>query len=350
MRDVLRVLFHTKGGRTIGFGHLRRCLSLAQMLRHLGVTSLFMVGEERAALDAVAFAGFEAIPVPVESGGAGVAAVSRIRQSQAIVVDSYSVGRDDLLALRADEGVIVVIDDLADRDLPVDLVVNGAVNAERFPYRRLGSTTYLLGAAYALLRPEFAEEPRRNIVDRPRRVLITVGGSDARNLTLQLMRWTEAALPAVELIVIIGPFFDNVEPLKTYAKDRPSRVRLHVEPSDIRSLMIEADLAICGGGQTLYELAATGTPAIAMQTAANQMRNIEGLASAGTMWFAGTAGEPDIGSRITRMLGELASSPKVRAAMCCRGRTVVDGRGAYRVAEAIARRVRVGYRVSDGEA
>jgi len=44
-------------------------------------------------------------------------------------------------------------------------------------------------------------------------------------------------------------------------------------PQDVAPLMLAADMAVCGGGQTTSELAATGTPAIAIRLAENQTLN-----------------------------------------------------------------------------
>src|SRR5262245_55433784 len=68
----------------------------------------------------------------------------RQRDAEVVVVDSYAAGPELLRALRSAAGQVVAIDDEADRELPVDVVVNGGVSAERLPYRRTADTMYLL--------------------------------------------------------------------------------------------------------------------------------------------------------------------------------------------------------------
>jgi spore coat polysaccharide biosynthesis predicted glycosyltransferase SpsG len=99
--------------------------------------------------------------------------------------------------------------------------------------------------------------------------------------------------------------------------------------------MLAADLALCGGGQTTYELAATGTPAIAVRTAENQTVNLNGLSAAGSLIWAGNANDADLESKVTCELATLAGDAVRRAAMSRQGRMLVDGQGAARVTKSI---------------
>jgi spore coat polysaccharide biosynthesis predicted glycosyltransferase SpsG len=192
-----------------------------------------------------------------------------------------------------------------------------------------------LGPQYILLRPEFAKVPTRAIADRVGRVLITVGGSDPNNLTVRLMQWTAKTLGSVRQDVVVGPLFENLEALKAEAGTLGGSIVLHENRQDMKSLMLAADLALCGGGQTTYELAAAGTPAIAIQTADNQTVNLKGLSAAGSLAWAGDVNDADLESKITRELKTLAGDAARRAAMSRLGRTLVDGQGSTRVARAL---------------
>jgi spore coat polysaccharide biosynthesis predicted glycosyltransferase SpsG len=54
---------------------------------------------------------------------------------------------------------LVAINDTAASLMPVDVVVNGSVGAERLVYRVAPGTLLLLGAQYALIEPTFAGLP-----------------------------------------------------------------------------------------------------------------------------------------------------------------------------------------------
>lgn len=253
----------------------------------------------------------------------------------ALVVDSYDVSEEALAATHV--SFVAVIDDLGDRSLPVDLVINGSIHAMALHYRVQSRTRLLLGPRYMLLRDEFAREPQRIVRERVERMLITVGGSDPSSLTPRMMEWVRHALGRVEIDVVVGPLFPFAcaERVETMARE-DSSVTIHRDPWDISRLMLAADIALCGGGQTAYELAATGTPAAAIRLAANQTGNLTGLSAEGAIAWIGDLGHGDLRAKVVTELVGLSSSPARREAMSRSGRRLVDGRGAQRVAGAIA--------------
>jgi UDP-2,4-diacetamido-2,4,6-trideoxy-beta-L-altropyranose hydrolase len=336
MTAAPRVAIRADAGPDIGLGHARRCLTLAGALREHGVESLFVLAGDRAAREWLEASDFEVVPVEPARGLAGAFEHPRVRQARVVVVDSPSLGVDGLTSL-TDAGLrVVVIDDLAGHALPVDLVVNAAAGAERLPYRGAPRTRFLLGPSYALLRPQFGQAGARSVPDRARRILVTVGGGDPGDLTSRLVEWAARALGEVEQDVVVGPFSGRSAALRSAVEAAGGRVALHEDPKDIAGLMLAADLALCGGGQTTYELAATGTPALAIRLAENQTLNLTSLAEAGTLDWVGDVGDADLEATIGRALAGLADDPTRRARMSRQGRALVDGRGAGRVARAVA--------------
>jgi UDP-2,4-diacetamido-2,4,6-trideoxy-beta-L-altropyranose hydrolase len=276
--------------------------------------------------------------VPVEPARdlAGTLEHCRAHRTRVIIVDAPSFGTADLTALTDAALRVVVIDDLADRELPVDLVVNASAGAERLPYRGALRTQFLLGPRYVLLRPQFSQAGSRSVADQTGRILVTVGGGDPGDLTSRLVQWATRALGAVEQDVVVGPFTSRSAPLRAAVEAAGGRVALHEDPKDIAALMLAADMALCGGGQTAYELAATGTPALAIRLADNQTLNLTALAEAGTLAWVGDVNDAGLEAKVGPALAGLADDPMRRARMSRQGRALVDGRGAGRVARAVA--------------
>jgi len=337
MTHAVRVAFRTGGGRRIGLGHVRRCLSLALALRGLGVQSLFLLDGDSDVCEVVAAAGCEPRRIRPEYDAEDTIRECRDYGADVMVADSYAFSTPYVLGLGEAVRVVAVFDDLADRDLPVNLVINGSAGAEQLRYCGVAQTAYLLGPQYIVLRPEFAVMPARTIADRVERVVITVGGSDPNNLTVQLMQWATRALGPVMQDVVVGPLFENREAIQAEADIAVGAVVLHEDPQNMRRLMLDTDLALCGGGQTTYELAATGTPTIAIRIAENQTVNLKGLSASGSLIWAGNANDADLEAKVARELKALAGDAARRAAMSQQGRMLVDGQGAVRVAGAIVK-------------
>ena len=313
-----------------GFGHVRRCLSLAQALRVIGVESAFRLhGSEQLAMT-LEREGFETTLVSHARDGEQTCDQAASRGVSWIVADSYDFDTAYLAALSLRGSRVLTIDDLANQPLPVDAVVNGALGAEQVTYQVAPHTRLLLGSEYALLRKEFSAEPRRPIDRGLRNVLVTVGGSDPHHLSERLVRAASRA-GAGSIDAVIGPLFEISPNQLAGAADR-SRVDVHRTPQDMRSLMLRADVTLCAGGQTLYELAATATPALAVRTAANQTPNLSAFSAAGITRWVGDVEDPVLDERIVDALSLLFEDTEARAEMGRRGRAAVDGRGAERVA------------------
>jgi len=329
------VVFRTGGGKQVGFGHIRRCLSLAHALRSFKVDSMFILDGDTKAIDIVKSEGY---PATLIDGDDFAETSSEVRKSgaRAVVVDSYSHPASYVTSLKLNGNRLVVLDDLANEFLPVDLVVNGTAGAEDLPYAADPSIAYLLGCPYILLRPEFENVVQRSY-DAVRRVLVTLGGSDAFDLTPRVVEWVRSVFPDVDIDVVVGPLSLNRTEIQA-AASRLEKVHLHHEP-DMGRLMRACDVAVSGGGQTTYELAATGTPTVAIRVAPNQTLNLKGLSSARTLLWAGDAGDANLREQVTQALKMLAASQSLRREMGTNGRRLVDGRGAVRVAEKIVEMV-----------
>ena len=316
------VLFLTVAGAGAGLGHVKRCAALGSALAGLGARVRFAVAGDAEPL------GTMGVPLPGLEGlqwrGAMQLALGDVERfrSDLVVVDAYGATDDLLRALRTRAALVVAIDDLSDRELPVDVVVNGAYHAERRPYADVPGRLLLLGPRFVLLDPAFAELPRRAIRPAVSRVLVTLGGEDAGTALDAAVAAVERALPMAAIDVVAGPFAHA-------GFARGSRVETHRGLPSLRGLLLEADVAVTGAGMTLYECLAAGTPAVAVLVAENQRPNCDALAGEGLV----LPGQPDLSAAVER----LAFDAPLRASMTERGRAMVDGRGAARVATELLR-------------
>jgi spore coat polysaccharide biosynthesis predicted glycosyltransferase SpsG len=327
--DLTAIAIRTDGDAAIGLGHVRRCLALAAELASAARVRVLLCGSDAIA-ELVEREGFACDVVP--SGLEATLHRLERTETQALIVDSYAITCDELRAARARVPVLVAIDDQGRRPLPVDLAIDPtpAAGAERLR----DGTHWLLGPRFALLRSDFAERVERHGGEDVRRVLLILGGATPADLMATLVHAARAAVPDAVLDVIVGPAGDGPQVVAA-ALQGVAGVALHHAPGDLRALMLGADLAVTGGGGTVFELAATGTPAVGVELAANQRANLGGMAAAGTLVVAGCAEDGTLAARVGAELRTLAADPERRGAMSRRGRELVDGRGAARAAACV---------------
>jgi UDP-2,4-diacetamido-2,4,6-trideoxy-beta-L-altropyranose hydrolase len=315
-----RVAFVTDAGGDAGLGHFKRCAALAHALGARGcAVEMLVAGPRNTGLATVA-PGLAL--TPLEWWGAPRRVLECAAGVDAFVVDSYHVDEALLATLRG-VGLAIAIDDLADRPLPVDVVVNGAWYAERLAYRLAPVTRRLLGPRYALLDRAFAEAPARTrTAGRVERVLVTLGGSTPAADTAAAVAAVRSALPAARVDILGG--------LVRSAAAPSANVTMHGAVPSLRPLLLAADLAVTAGGMTLYECLATGTPVVAVCLADNQRANLEHLSAAGLVAAA------DFGT-LTAAVARIAGDHALRQRLSAAGRDAVDGNGAARVADEIVR-------------
>lgn len=337
----IRVLFRPDTGPSAGLGHLRRCLSLAAALEASGARcSWFLANRDTTTHELISSHSSDVEYAHLSDQDRGlneIISLIRRRQFSAAIVDSYQVTADYLRRLRDEDLFVACIDDLAQYPFPCQLVVNSRIQAAQLPYRSSsGDTRFLLGSDYALLSPEFWNRPDRKPSNAVQTVLLTLGGSDPHNLTPQLIRGLDELPVAFDLTCIVGPFFKNRAELENAAKSSRRKVVFAELTNSLREVMREADLAVSAGGQTLFELAAVGTPTIAIQVADNQAGNLQDFTEKGIIYFAGQFSDPDLIKEVREAVSLLANSSQTRLKMSATGMRLVDGLGASRVARAVA--------------
>jgi UDP-2,4-diacetamido-2,4,6-trideoxy-beta-L-altropyranose hydrolase len=329
------IVFRTEGGPKIGLGHIRRSMTLAKELEQHGATVLFVLPEDAVSLDILGGEGFSAITVAAEKDLELSETLKCMESASAhcAVIDAYNVLDFSVMAGGA---YTVVIDDLAERSLPVNLIINGGVEAGSLSYRASEHTQLLLGPTYSLLRKEFSAEPVRQHKARVDRILITLGGLDNTALSADIVSWIRETLPDSRVDLVIGAFFNRTtrDKIRDLAKEDPA-IHTHENPPHMRELMLACDVAVTGGGQTTYELAATGTPGLAVRIADNQTSNLRGISANGAIRWIGDAKDTNLKEKLVSALRELAGNRAARGDMSRAGRRLVDGAGTERVARAI---------------
>lgn len=340
------VLFDVDTGPQVGLGHLHRCLALAAALRQLGARCLFVARGDNQTQHRIVACGFEVETVSDREPDlakrlSGVLAMAIRSQCHVMIVDSYQVPASYLGQLRSMGRYVVAIDDLAHESFPCHIVVNGGAHAPRLSYRSSsGDTHFLLGTPYAILSHEFWNPVHRTVRKTVRRILFTLGGADPYNLMPRLLQLANGFPEDVAISAVIGPFFQNRDEIERMLTPCQREVQVVPAPNSLRPLMLEADLAVSAGGQTLHELACVGCPTIAMSLSTNQDAHVKAYAECDVVRTVGSAEDPQIITVIAEAIRRLLNDPAARAAMSAAGQQIVDGQGARRVAQSILAGVR----------
>ncbi|MDA8105320.1 MAG: bifunctional UDP-2,4-diacetamido-2,4,6-trideoxy-beta-L-altropyranose hydrolase/GNAT family N-acetyltransferase [Nitrospiraceae bacterium] len=315
----------TEGGAGIGNGHISRCTSLYEAFEEKGIVPELVINGDETYGALLRDKNYLILDWLKErkrlhelTEGADVA-----------VIDSYLGEPDFYRDVSSSTGVGIYMDDYKRMDYPSGIVVNGSIGAEDLHYPRKEGITYLLGPRYIPLRRAFRYVPEKTLNERVKGIVVTLGGNDARNITPGIMRTLHDNHGELTKTVIIGPGFRNREEIEREADSRTTMMYCS-DAEEMKALMFESDIAISAGGQTLYELARVGVPAIAVAVADNQMDNIGGWQKAGFVEYAGRWEDKEVLRNISDKV-EALEDIRARQRMSQIGRSVVDGKGAQRI-------------------
>ena len=333
------VLFRCDGGTTVGWGHAVRCLALASALQPFGFVSRFAMRAPDPRLVALLTGAGHAVQgLPQGDDLAATIAAIEASGARVLVLDSYRHDAAWLTAVRAAIACAhFVIDDLADRVLPCEVIVNANPGAEQLDYSASGAEIVLTGPRFALLRREFTPGLRPDRFGPPdRRVLVSLGGGSLGEHALQLAQAIADAPGAARYTtLLVGGDADLMARAHAFAARHDVRRRTLVGVDNMAQVLAATTLAVSAGGHTCFELAAMGVPALLVVGAPNQRPGARAWCDAGVFGMLGEIGSVTPAEVARRVLHALDDEAWL-ASSAVRARELVDGNGAGRVAGLIA--------------
>jgi len=234
--------------------------------------------------------------------------VAAVKESGADVI---SIGYDGMPAMGADG---LVIPDICPKEIQTDC-------------------PSICGVEYAPLGPDYWQQNERAKSTSFERILITTGGEDEiRICEKALIALEDVFASTLQIRIVIGSFFDNVEPISKLADDSHHHVELIDAPSGLAELLSWSDFTISGGGGTLLERACLGVSGIAVAIIPAQRPLVSYLGKRGAV-----IGIEFIGAGLTEALknalAQLAATPSLINNMSRSGQAIIDGQGARRIAQ-----------------
>ena len=365
------VLIRADGNQQVGVGHVMRCLSIADAFKEKNEEVIFATADDNMK-ETIESRGY--LCVCINSDYKDLCSDYRcdkylelIQGANIILVDSYFADEEYYRELRSviessktiDDNSdllkkisarIVCMDDLCEKAVPVDILINYNIYADKKKYDDLyGCSNYempelILGPEYAPLRKEFSEGKSIEVRDKVSDILILTGGSDslhiAKKIYNNLLEKDLAAFRDIRFHFVIGAMSQDYDELKKRADEynkahnsSAGQIMLHRNVINVCDLMRECDLAVSAAGSTLYELCACGVPTITYVLADNQIQGEKEFTKEGIMSSLGDARNDDFSLRLIKELEDLISNVTERNELSRRALKMCDGLGAFRIVD-----------------
>lgn len=307
----MKICFRVDSSIQIGTGHVMRCLTLADALSAKGAKCEFICREHPGHLfEKICSKGYTVHKLPMyyeddtdltHGKWLGATQLQDAYECNLIlaefrpdwlIVDHYGLDARWESSFSEFGCHVMVIDDLADRPHMCKLLLDQTFGRDAKDYLPLvpEDCTLLCGAAYALLRPEFAELRRYSLQRREKpklkHLLITMGGVDKDNSTSQVLTALHVCpLPAdCTITVVMGSTAPWLADVQQLAMSMPWPTKVLVDVNNMAQLMADSDLIIGAAGGTSWERCCMGLPCILVVLALNQIQIASALANAGAVF------------------------------------------------------------------
>jgi UDP-2,4-diacetamido-2,4,6-trideoxy-beta-L-altropyranose hydrolase len=328
----------------MGLGHLLRCLALAQGLLaervNLKVVFLMSLESEALALSRADWIG-EIMVLPQNLGldqePNWVAQYCQINQVKAIVLDGYQFDSDYRQNLAKTTTLLKVVFDDNNNSGPLfaDIVINGASSAAQLGYALSApKATFCIGEQYRILRQEFCQQQYNLPWSKRDKLTLVMGGSDPRNMTLQILQGLAKLGFHDEITVVTGSAYQHTRELKQTIQHSMLLIK-HIENCQkMAALFGQSRVVISAPGGPPFELFACPTPALLLVVADNQLNATQEASKQGWCESIDVRCDSNLQQVITR-LSFLWSEPKLLNSMYQHAKQWSDTQGSSRVAKEI---------------
>lgn len=335
------VLFRVDASPDLGWESLCRCLTFAQALQRRRRTAHFLSQLNPLELaPTVKRGGNEWIDAGAPAGTPDdldelLQEIRRLEPA-VVVIDSPNVPETYLGAVRRTGVHLMSFDHHAARTFPSKLLVNPLLGPSKEDYAYTPGTQILMGARYAIIRPEVrrlrlirAQEPVL-----PFRVLVALGDEDPNNQSAHLAKMLLNCPKVARVDIAARPWWPHLDALKALAATSPDRLEIGTETNDVPTRIARCHFAMTAGNNWSLELACVGVAQLVIVQNEAHWPTAQRLEEEGAAKCLGWHANVSAGT-IRQAVAEMLGDDLERQAMARAGRATIDGRGLDRLVNAV---------------
>ncbi len=346
MKNDKKIIFIRVDSSTkIGYGHLIRCLALADTLKKSFKINFICTNLNGNLISQICKKNFEVFRFNTKSQRINVkkdaektiSIIKKHRNKKSLLIlDSYILSQEWENCVRPYVKRLIVIDDLMDRKHSCDLIIDQNLHTQMnslYTNSVPKNCVKLLGPDYAILRNQFiAQRKYAKIRSLPiKNILVSFGGSDNENHTLHALTSLKKLNSDVNVNVVTGTANRGKKIIKNFCK-KNFNYNYFEQVENMAKLMQVADLCIGSSGTTTWERCCIGLPAIVI-VASNDQKDIASAVSKNKCIINLGKIKKSDNVNYVRLMKNLKNSDLQNMSRNCM--KLVDGKGAARISKYI---------------
>lgn len=318
-----------------GMGHLYRMLALADRFAADGIKCTFVLRTNEVAAGILLDKGYDYRLYPANYSEESIIGedISKNAIPELWIFDVLSTSEETIECVKKRDVPVVCFDDMGGGLAKADVVINAIIGISEsqkdYPANKV---KVLNGADYIILNPDILKLSKQDrLIWDKLKVAITMGGSDTYGTTVKLARvLSEITTINLEVVFFLGPHFQHNRELENVTASFAHHCTVKRAVKNLHANLLDSDVVICGGGQTLFELCYLGFNILALANEVHEEKTIEYLSRHNACINIGSIHKEvnslKIAESLTRIYHGQEKYKKLRDA----GKRVVDGKGVIR--------------------
>lgn len=343
-----KILFRVNGGKGIGLGHLMREITIAKLLMEFhGAGVRFLVNGDVSVKDILTRYGLPFFTL--SAGGQREEEISMIKsifeefKFHMIILDLRGVMSINYMnSLKSLNVPAVSVDNTSKGACLADInIFPVAYFDDKFLSHCDIKGEVYGGAEYVVIDDKFNiphHGKRKHSQNNALKVLVTFGGTDPNNLTERVVRALVETDLSLQLDVIIGPAFRKGNRFEDLFQKYKEKITLYKNIDNLSGLMSTADIAFTALGITTYELAYMGVPSVIIANFRSDEKYLNVFKKLGISLPLGYYNDLT-GGDIRRAAGMFVRNKSMLKSMSQKGKRLIDGYGAKRIADIIMEKI-----------
>ena len=340
-------VFRLDAGINTGFGHLSRCLSLAEeLLNHASVTLIVKSDSKLRVENFIQENSIATLKTDLnflslnDNWETEMKILNQkvVKEKGFLILDHYKVNETYQLTIK-DLGIKwLQFDSHANQKFYGNIVLHASPGADTEKYTSLAGNAdvkFLLGPEYAIINKKFSDKRKRvKAREKLNKIFVCFGGGDDGGVTYNCLRLINKKLfDSLFFHVFINTENQYLNAIRLLSS-KHKNIKIHINTSSTEEIMANCDAALIAPGTLSYESSCLGLPMILITLADNQNINAIGWESIG----AGiNLGEKNNFSKekLNTAIELLINDPDQLWSMSNNCLSAVDGFGAMRVTKEI---------------
>jgi spore coat polysaccharide biosynthesis predicted glycosyltransferase SpsG len=280
-----KIYFLGQGDSNIGMGHISRLVSISMQLEGIGKHEMCVIKPDNFTYKFLEK--FKNIEIHKINHSSQILELPI--KKQILILDGYDFSTTFLRKLKSKDVFLIYVDDMNDRLLPVDIVINHTNGYSEDDYTCLSNTKFFLGDDYSIIRSNFLFNNFKKKINKINNIFISLGVSNS-NLLEDLILKVKECWSESNIFVLTG---NNLISNNIYEKKNITLVK-QISGSELCNVLDDTDLSIVPVSTLYLESLARNTIVAGGYFVKNQKLVYEKLIGTNTIYELGDFEKLDI--------------------------------------------------------